>query len=94
MQTLVQNKSDLSVMIFEDEQMVIVKADCVEIGDSESEEDFRLHGETILDLNGFTHTLHKGVTPPEDWQQGKYFYVGYEWIENPDWIEPDPIPED
>jgi hypothetical protein len=42
----------------------------------------------IADMNSTNSTIHADVTPPEDWQGGKYFFESGAWTPDPDWIDP------
>ena len=77
MQTITFNDSTKSAYIFEDGDTLTVTA-----------ENITCPAFTIGDLNSSNSTIHTGVTPPADWQGGKYLFDGTSWTVNGDWDDP------
>jgi len=82
MQTITINSSEsgdnISAYIFEDGDTITSESDRITCPDF-----------VILDMNSSNSTIHTGVTPPEDWVGGKYFFDGTTWTVNELWEEPD-----
>lgn len=83
MKTLVTD--GVSTYIFEDEELVDVLPDGVNAGSP-----VHLH---IADCNSLNSVLYEGVSPPEDWFGRKYLFDGISWSLNPDWTEPEVLPQ-
>ena len=77
MKTITFNDSTISAYIFEDGDTLTATA-----------ENITCPNFIIGDLNSSNATIHTGVTPPEDWQGGKYFFDGTNWTANGDWTDP------
>jgi len=77
MQTITFNDSTISPYIFEDGDTLTVTA-----------ENITTPSFIIGDMNSSNATLHTGVTPPEDWQGGKYLFDGTSWTTNENWTDP------
>jgi len=80
MQTITFSGTNISAYIFEDDDTITITAAeivCPEL--------------RISDMNSSNATVHTGVTPPEDWIGGKYFFDGSSWSANLDYVKP-PIP--
>ena len=80
MKTIVRNENNISIYVFDDSETVVLKNDCVEVGNPVDN--------TILDCNKNNVTLHENVTPPSDWDGHKYFYDG-SWSLNPNYNNKD-----
>ena len=79
MKTII-DANNCSKYLFADDKTVVVKADCIEVGNPI---DF-----VICDLNSTNSTVIEGVTEPEDWFGTKYNYVSGAWELFPDWTDP------
>ena len=77
MQTITFNASNISVYIFEDADTLTATAESITTPNF-----------IIGDMNSSNATIHTGVTPPEDWQGGKYLFDGTSWTANGDWTDP------
>ena len=77
MQTITFNDSNRSAYIFEDGDTLTATAESITCPNF-----------IIGDLNSSNATIHTGVTPPEDWQGGKYLFDGTSWTANGDWDDP------
>jgi hypothetical protein len=42
----------------------------------------------IVDMDSTNATIHENVTPPVDWQGGKYTFDGTTWAEVEGWVDP------
>ena len=84
MKTLV--KENTSLYIFLDNETVDLQEERVIVGDPPKF--------IIADCNSSNTELHAGVTPPEDWTGGKYFFDGTTWTLNPDWVDPATLDEE
>ena len=76
MQTITSINTNASVFIFEDNDEVTINSNnivCPEF--------------IIEDMNSSNATIHTGVTIPEDWVGGKYFFDGTNWTVNESWVE-------
>ncbi len=74
--TITFNNTTISAYIFEDDDEVTISVDnivCPEF--------------IIEDMNSSNATIHTGVTIPEDWAGGKYFFDGTNWTVNESWVE-------
>jgi hypothetical protein len=86
--TIIENSTNLSKYLFDDDKAVVLEEGRIVVGDS-SNPDFY-----IGDMNSGTATLHSNVTnSPSDWTGGKYLFDGTTWTQNPNWIDPDKHPE-
>lgn len=77
MKTIIENATDISKYIFEDDVEIALDETCI-----------TTPGFIIADMNSSNATVVEDVTPPEDWTGCKYLYADTEWELNPDWIEP------
>ena len=82
MKTIVQNGTNISKFIFDNDKRVIMGETQIEIGPAEK-----------LELIVACHskndcTVHTDVTPPDDWTGNKYCFDGTSWSENSDYEEP------
>lgn len=77
MKTIIENSTDISKYIFEDDVEITLDESTITTPDF-----------TIADMNSSNATVVEGVTPPADWVGCKYLYADSEWVLNPDWIEP------
>jgi len=77
MQTITFNDSNKSTYIFEDADTLTATA-----------ENITTPNFIIGDMNSSNATIHTGVTPPEDWQGGKYLFDGTSWTSNENWTDP------
>jgi len=76
-------KDNLSLYLFEDDKPLLIEADKITVGDP---------AEFIIgDCRSEDTVLHEGVTGPEDWTGGKYFYDGTDFTLNPNWTDPDTV---
>jgi hypothetical protein len=84
MKTIVENATNLSKYLFEDDKAVDMQAGQINVGDP-ANLDF-----IIGDLNSGNSTLHENVTDaPADWFGNKYTYDGTTWTQDPNWVDPD-----
>ena len=84
MKTIVENATNLSKYLFEDDKAVDMQAGQINVGDPDNL-DF-----IIGDLNSGNSTLYENVTDaPEDWFGNKYTYDGTTWTQDPNWVDPD-----
>lgn len=77
MKTIVQNGSNYSSYVFEDDTEVTISSDNIVTPNF-----------IISDLNSSNVTMHENVTPPDDWVGNKYTFDGTTWAVNPDWVDP------
>ena len=77
MQTITFNNSNRSAYIFEDGDTLTATAESITCPNF-----------IIGDLNSSNATIHTGVTPPADWQGGKYLFDGTSWTANGAWDDP------
>lgn len=83
MKTIVENNSNLSKYLFEDDKALDIQAGQINVGDPASL-DF-----IIGDLNSGNSTLYENVTDaPADWAGNKYTYDGTTWTQDPNWVDP------
>jgi len=84
MKTIIENSTNISKYLFEDDKAVDIQADKINVGDP-ANLDF-----IIGDLNSDNATLHENVTnSPADWAGCKYIFDGTTWTQNPNWIDPE-----
>lgn len=84
MKTIVDNASNLSKYIFNDNTAVELVADQINIGDPSN---LTL---IIADMNSQNATLYENVNNvPEDWQGCKYTFDGTTWAQDSGWVEPE-----
>ena len=82
MKTIIENSTNISKYLFEDDKAIDIQADKINVGDP-ANLDF-----IIGDMNSGNATLIEGVTEPEDWYGCKYNYVNGTWELCPDWVDP------
>ena len=78
MKTIVQNSTNLSKFIFEDDAAVT-------IGETYTV----TPNFNVFNMDTSNSTMHENVTPPDDWIGNKYTFDGTTWTLNPDWTEPE-----
>jgi len=77
MKTIIENATNLSKYVFEDDVAVTFTAANIETPNF-----------IIADLNSENATMVEGVTLPEDWAGCKYTYADGAFALNPDWTDP------
>jgi len=77
MKTIIENATNLSKYVFEDDAAVTFTAANIETPNF-----------IIADLNSENATMVEGVTLPEDWAGCKYTYADGAFALNPDWTDP------
>lgn len=82
MKTIIENTTNISKYIFEDDASVTIGSDSTTTPDS-----------VIADMNSSNCTMVTGVTPPEDWTGNKYTYSEGSWSANSDYEEPPEEPD-
>ena len=84
MKTITHNGSNISAYRFaDDDEITATEINTVIPNTTEFSNQF-----IIADMNTSNSTIHTGVTLPEDWDGGKYFFDGTTRSLNPDWSEP------
>ena len=77
MQTITFNSNNISAYQFDDDTSLVSTADNI------------VYPEFIIgDMNSTNATIHTGVTPPVDWQGGRYTFDGTTWAEVAGWVDP------
>lgn len=72
MQTICRDDNKVSLYLFSDETLIVQLPDKIEVGDPL---------ELIIDdCNENNVTVHKDVTPPEDWEAWKYTFSDGAWV--------------
>jgi len=71
-------KDGLSLYLFEDDETLLVEADKITVGNPAKF--------IIGDCNSGNTVLHEGVTGPDGWSGGKFFFDGADWSVNPYWV--------
>ena len=80
MKVIVQDQTNLSKYLVEDEVVVETTSDKITVG---SPALF-----IIDDLNDGNSTVYDSVTnAPSDWVGDKYLFDGATWTQNPDWVD-------
>jgi hypothetical protein len=83
MKTIVENDSNLSKYLFEDDKEVDMLPNQINVGDP-ANLDF-----IVGDLNSGNSSLYENVTDaPADWAGNKYTYDGTTWTQDPNWVDP------
>ena len=77
MKTITRNDTQISIYIFEDDQVLNIGAENIIVGDPA---EF-----IIADCNSSNVTLYESVEPPEDWAGTKYLFDGTTWTANDDY---------
>ena len=77
MQTITFNDSNISTYIFEDGDTLTATAENITCPEF-----------IIGDMNSSNAAVYTGVTPPGDWQGGKYLFDGTSWTTNENWTDP------
>mgnify|MGYP006078899155 FL=1 len=83
MKTLTRN--DVSLFIFTDSVPLILDTENTKVGNPLEY--------IIGDCNSNNSEIHLNVTIPDGWACAKYLFDGVTWSDNPDWFDPDVIPE-
>ena len=82
MKTIVRLDTNVSLYIFDDNQVVNIQDNQTVIGDPVIM--------CIADCDSSNVVLFENVTPPADWYGHKYLYtVDNGWELNPAWVDPD-----
>lgn len=79
MKTIVQNSTNYSKIIFEDDVSVTMQSDKTIVGDPVEL--------IILDLHSGNATLYENVTVPDDWTNIKYTFDGTTFTTRSDWVD-------
>ena len=77
MKTIIENATNLSKYVFENDAVVTFTATKIETPNF-----------IISDLNSGNATMVEGVTVPDDWSGNKYTYANAAFALNPDWVDP------
>jgi len=81
MKTIVENSTNLSKFVYEDDVVITMENDRIVIGDPEVL--------IIACHDKNDSTLYENVTNvPSDWSGNKYMYDGTTWTQNPNWVDP------
>lgn len=72
-------KDTLSLYLFEDYEFLDITQDKITVGNPAKF--------IIGDCNSTNTVLHEGITEPEDWVGGKYFYQDAAWTLNTNWVD-------
>ena len=84
MKTIVQNSTNLSKYLFEDDMPLNIGSEEIAVGNPANLEFY------IGDLNSGNWTLHENVTnAPDDWIGNKYTFDGTTWTQDSNWVEPE-----
>ena len=84
MKTIVENSTNLSKYLFENDMTLNIGSEEIAVGDP-SNLDFY-----IGDLNSSNCTLHENVTnAPADWIGNKYTFDGTTWTQDSNWVDPE-----
>jgi hypothetical protein len=82
------NLDGLSLYLVADNELLLVRQDAAYIGNPLL---------IVSDMGEGMSIVVEGVTPPADWQTGRYFLIEGKWSLNVDWqeppVEPPPIPQ-
>ena len=82
MKTIVFNDTNESRYLLDDDRVVTIGSDDIQIA---ADADATHHGVLafgVQDLDSSNCTLYTGVTPPDDWHNGKYLFDGTTWTAN------------
>jgi len=77
MQTITFNSNNVSAYTFDDAHSLVSTSDSITCPHF-----------VVCDMNSSNSTIHTGVTPPADWQGGRYTFDGTTWTELAGWIDP------
>ena len=84
MKTIVENSTNLSKYLFEDDMPLNIGSEEIAVGDPANLEFY------IGDLNSSNCTLHENVTnAPADWIGNKYTFDGTTWTQDSNWVDPE-----
>jgi len=84
MKTIVENATNLSKYLFDDDKQVDMQTGQINMG-APANLDF-----IIGDLNSGNATLHENVTnAPADWTGNKYTFDGTTWTQDSNWVDPE-----
>lgn len=82
MKTIVENQTNISKYLLEDNVFVSIASDSITVGDPTQF--------IIDDMDNNNATLHIDITnAPEDWAGCKYTFDGSIWATNLDWADPE-----
>ena len=76
MKTITFNSNNVSAYTFDDDHDLVTTT-----------ENITCPHFIIGDLNSTNATIHSGVTPPADWQGGRYTFDGTTWAEVAGWVD-------
>lgn len=84
MKTIVQNSTNLSKYLFEDDMPLNIGSEEIAVGDPANLKFY------IGDLNSSNCTLHENITnAPADWIGNKYTFDGTTWTQDSNWVDPE-----
>lgn len=84
MKTIVENATNLSKYLFDDDKPVDMQTGQINVG-APANLDF-----IIGDLTSGNATLHENVTnAPADWTGNKYTFDGTTWTQDSNWVDPE-----
>jgi len=82
MKTIIKTATNVSKYIFADNAVISMGANQIVCPDF-----------VIADMNSGNAHVVTNVTPPEDWSGCKYLLIDGTWSVNPNWSEPEDLPE-
>jgi hypothetical protein len=82
MKTIIETATNVSKYIFADDAVISMGADAITCPDF-----------VIGDMHSGNAQVVTNVTPPEDWSGCKYLLIDGTWSVNPNWSEPEDLPE-
>lgn len=84
MKTIVENSTNLSKYLFENDMPLNIGSEEIAVGDPANLDFY------IGDLNSSNCTLHENVTnAPADWIGNKYTFDGTTWTQDSNWVDPE-----
>ena len=86
MKTLVSISNNKSLYILEDNEPVNFKEDSISFGNPEHT--------FVPDCNFSNTKIIENISPPEDWDGGKYYFNDGNWVVSQDWLDSQPPAEE
>ena len=79
MKTIIRKETNLSLYIFEDDEIVDISDSDMKIGNPVDL--------IVFDCNSENVSIIENVNPPNDWEGNKYSFDGTNWTVTQEWID-------
>ena len=88
MKTITEKSTNISLNVYNDDRTITIGTEYTVANATSSDKYEPIEELRYLGITSATHTLHTGVTEPDDWCSDKYKFDGSSWTKNTDYKIP------